>query len=101
MNGAASPHGRGGGAMHISLGVRTDDFPIDDFINAAGKTTVNLKTAPHIGVHERGVLTFATNPERRGGEWVIRDQFTHRHPAWTVGAGFPSKYSLTDPPYIV
>ena len=34
MNGLASPHGRGGGARHIALGVRTRAFPIEQFLRS-------------------------------------------------------------------
>jgi HNH endonuclease len=47
------------------------------------------------------MLTFVTNPSRRRGEWIIRDQYSHRHPAWSPAAGFPRTYSKTNPPYIL
>jgi hypothetical protein len=62
---------------------------------------VGVKTAPQRGAHGGGSLTFATNPDRRGGEWLIRDQFSHRHPAWSPSAGFPTKYNNANPPYIL
>ena len=46
-------------------------------------------------------MTFASNPTRRGGEWLIRDQFSHRHPAWTSDAGFPTRYDDSDPPFVL
>jgi hypothetical protein len=101
MNGNASPHGRGGGAMHIALGVRTDHFPIDNFLNAAGRTEVTISAATD-GTHgQTANLAFSGNPSRRGGEWRIRDQYSHRHPAWAKTAGFPSKYDPSNPPYIL
>jgi hypothetical protein len=100
MHGLASPHGRGGGAMHVALGVRTPDFPIDRFLSATGRSNVTVATAPYTGRHGGGSLTFNSNPTRRGGEWLIRDQFSHRHPAWTAAAGFPSTYDPADPPYV-
>lgn len=101
MHGKASPRGDGGGAMHISLGVRTDKFPIGSFLRSRGRTTVVLKTAPLRASHPSGKLTFATNPRRRGGEWLIRDQYSHRHPAWSRNAGFPAKYDRANSPYIL
>ncbi len=101
MNGLASPRGRGGGAMHISLGVQTDAFPIDRFLRSRGRTTVRVETPPQRGAYGRGSLTFATNPDRRRGEWLIRDQFSHRHPAWSPRAGFPTKYNNANPPHIL
>ena len=101
MNGKASPRGDGGGAMHISLGVRTREFPIDAFLHARGRKTVILTTAPLRTKHPSGKLTFVTNPRRRGGEWIIRDQYSHRHPAWSQSAGFPTKYDKENAPYVL
>jgi len=101
MHGEASPYGRGGGAMHIALGVRSTIFPIDRFLNARGRTSVTIATAAQLGNHEPATLTFSSNLSRRGGEWLIRDQYSHRHPAWSSAAGFPSRYDKTDPPYVL
>ncbi len=101
MHGVASPYGRGGGAMHIALGVRSTTFPIDRFLNARGRTTVTIATAPQPSNHDAATLTFSSNPSRRGGEWLIRDQYSHRHPAWSSAAGFPSKYNEANPPYVL
>lgn len=46
-------------------------------------------------------MTFSGNPDRRGGEWHIADQYTNRHPAWTRDAGFPAKYNPSNPPYVL
>src|SRR2546425_8717774 len=89
MLGEASPHGRGGGAMHVALGVRTDAFQIDRFLNALGHRTVTIEAAAGPGNAGRAPLTLSSNPNRRGGEWLIRDQFSHRHPGWSAAAGFP------------
>ena len=67
MHGEASPHGRGGGAMHIALGVRKDAFPIDRFLSAGRRTTVTVKTVALAGNHGAASLTFGSNPSRRGG----------------------------------
>lgn len=100
INGNASPHGRGGGAMHIALGVRTDDFPIDDFLDAHGQTEgIISATGPLPG--QQAQIVFNGNPHRRGGEWRICDQFSHRHPAWQVAQGFPDAYNEDDPPYVL
>jgi hypothetical protein len=100
MNGLASPRGHGGGARHIALGVRTRAFPIDHFLNTR-RHNVTLATAAQPGAHEAGTLAFVSNPSRRGGEWMIRDQFSHRHPAWTSLAGFPASYDEADPPFVL
>jgi hypothetical protein len=101
MHGEASPHGRGGGAMHVALGVRTNSFRIDGFLNARGRASVTIHTAAHLGNHDEASLTFSSNPNRRGGEWLIRDQFSHRHPAWTAAVDFPDSYDSADPIYIL
>lgn len=100
MHGMASPHGRGGGAMHVALGVSSNAFPINRFLMSSAKSTVTIKTKGRTGKESDGVLTFSSNPNRRGGEWLIRDQFSHRHPAWTPRLGFPIKYSQKNPPYV-
>lgn len=86
--------------MHIALGVRTDHFPIDTFLNAAGRTEVIISAASDRNSNGATNLAFSGNPERRGGEWRIRDQYSHRHPAWATTTGFPSKYAPSNPPYI-
>jgi hypothetical protein len=99
MNGKASSSGSGGGAMHVSLGVSTPSFPVDAFLSASGRTVVPIETQASPG-HVSGLLTFSSNPGRRGGEWLIRDQYTHRHPSWSAAAGFPLKYDASNPPYV-
>lgn len=101
IHGEASPRGRGGGAMHIALGVRNRAFEIDRFLNAAGRRSVNIRTREYSGHHAEASLQFSSNPNRRGGEWLIRDQFSHRHPAWTAAAGLPAVFDLDDPPYVL
>jgi hypothetical protein len=101
MHGDASPHGRGGGAMHVALGVRSTSFPIDGFLNAPGRSNISVSTKPFPGHHDSASLTFGSNPNRRRGEWLIRDQFSHRHPAWSANAGFPASYDPDNPPYIL
>jgi hypothetical protein len=101
MNGDASPRGRGGGAMHIALGVRTDLFPIDNFLNAAGHTEVTISAAADRERTRVAQLAFSGNPGRRGGEWRIRDQYSNRHPAWAATAGFPTTYNADNPPYVL
>ena len=100
MHGEASPQGRGGGARHIALGVRNAAFPIDRFLNTR-RLNVVIPTAAHPGGHAAATLTLSSNPSRRGGEWLIRDQFSHRHPAWASSAGFPTTYRQADPPYVL
>src|SRR6266851_8212282 len=83
MHGEASPHGRGGGAMHVALGVGNDQFPISRFLGTNARKNVTIQTAGEPGRYGPATLNFASNPSRRGGEWLIRDQFSHRHPAWS------------------
>ena len=92
MHGLASPHGHGGGARHIALGVCNNSFPIDAFLKSR-RRTATITTAGQLGNHPAGALIFSSNPDRRGGEWLIRDQFSNRHPAWTSLAGFPTSVS--------
>ena len=87
--------------MHVALGVRTDAFQIDRFLNALGHRTVTIEAAAGPGNAGRAPLTLSSNPNRRGGEWLIRDQFSHRHPAWSAAAGFPSRYDQNNPPYVL
>jgi len=100
MNGQAAPHGHGGGAMHIALGVQTENFPVQDFLTTAN-TEATIRTEPWPQHHRAANLTFSGNPDRRGGEWRITDQYTHRHPAWTRDAGFPAAYDRANPPYVL
>lgn len=97
MNGEASPDGPGGGAMHIALGVNSDGFPIQKFLQTS-QTETTIQTQPWPDHHRSASLTFSGNPDRRGGEWRITDQYTNRHPAWTQDAGFPKVYDPSDPP---
>jgi hypothetical protein len=101
INGNASPFGRGGGAMHIALGVRTEQFPIDNFLSTAGQTEAIISAAADRDRTQVAQLAFSGNPKRRGGEWRIRDQHSHRHPAWATTAGFPTTYNAKNPPYIL
>lgn len=84
--------------MHVALGVQTDSFPVGQFLGGGTKRRVTVDALGSSG--EQAVLQFASNPARRGGEWLIRDQYTHRHPAWSTAAGFPKKYLPHDPPYL-
>jgi len=87
--------------MHIALGVRSDVFPIDDFLNAHGQSDVVISAAADPSRTRVAHLAFSGNPRRRGGEWRIRDQYSNRHPAWTTTAGFPTVYDARNPPYIL
>lgn len=87
--------------MHIALGVRTNAFPIDAFLNAPGRREVTIEASTRPGNRGRRALTISSNPLRRGGEWLIRDQFSNRHPAWSPAAGFPSTYNAERPLYIL
>jgi len=85
--------------MHVALGVRTKTFAIDEFLNAAGRRNVTIEAAAEPSKGGASPLKFSSNPNRRGGEWLIHDQFSHRHPAWSTAAGFRTKYRHADPPY--
>lgn len=87
--------------MHVALGVRTDTFAIDEFLNAIGQRNVTIEVATEPGKGGPTPLKFSSNPNRRGGEWLIHDQFSHRHPAWSKAAGFRAKYRHADPPYVL
>lgn len=100
MHGAASPRGHGGGARHIALGVSNRAFPIADFLGRR-QGNVTLPTVAQLGHHPADELEFSSNPGRRHGEWIIRDQFSHRHPAWTESTGFPTTYDSDNPPYVL
>ncbi|MBX3387243.1 MAG: HNH endonuclease [Phycisphaeraceae bacterium] len=100
MNGRASPRGHGGGARHIALGVHNNVFPISDFLGSMDGT-VTLATEAAGPQIESSSLTITSNPARRHGEWIIRDQFAHRHPAWRDIAGFPAQYDPGNVPYVL
>jgi hypothetical protein len=87
--------------MHVALAVRSPAFPIDEFLNARGRSNVTINTAAQAGKHDVSTLTFHSDPNRRGGEWRITDQFSHRHPAWSRVAGFPTAYDHANPPYVL
>lgn len=86
--------------MHIALGVNTRLFPVQEFLMTT-KDELTITTEEWPTRHSVAALTFSGNPNRRGGEWRISDQYTHRHPAWTLAAGFPSTYNSANPPYIL
>jgi hypothetical protein len=99
MHGLASPSGSGGGARHIALGVATEQFPIDQFLKVSEQTGVTVQVdSTGFGP---GQLRFVSIPRRRYGEWMIADQRTHRHPAWSTAAGFPTKYDPSNAPVIL
>jgi hypothetical protein len=87
--------------MHVALGVRSDLFPVDDFLDAAGRSDVTISAAADPDRTQAAQLSFNGNPHRRGGEWRIRDQYSNRHPAWATTAHFPTAYDASDPPYIL
>lgn len=87
--------------MHIALGVRSNEFPIDDFLDAPGETDAVISAAADPTQTSAIQLAFSGNPKRRGGEWRIRDQYSHRHPAWNSSAGFPTTYDPNNPPFIL
>jgi HNH endonuclease len=98
MQGLASPGGTGGGARHIALGVASRGFPIDRFLGTGSASRIVEADSGSFG---EGELRFTSIPSRRGGEWMIADQRTHRHPAWQEKAGFPAHYDESDPPVIL
>lgn len=87
--------------MHVVLGVRSESLPIDIFLDVPGKTEATLSVAADAGRQKVAELAFDGNPDRRGGEWRIRDQYSHRHPAWASSAGFPPQYDADNPPILL
>lgn len=100
MHGHASPHGFGGGARHIALGVSRTSFDIAKFLGQPGKGDIEIEAHDQTNI-ARSPLGFLSNAGRRGGEWIIRDQATHRHPAWTTASGFSASYDVSNPPYVL
>lgn len=96
MNGNAAPSGSGGGAMHVALGVSNSTFPIGDFLEAEGRQVVSIKTEARTGKYTTNKLNFLSNPNRRGGEWIIRSQNSGRHPAWDSVSGFPQNFDASN-----
>jgi hypothetical protein len=86
--------------MHISLGVDSAQFPIKRFLQT-GADEATIPTEPWPKHHPSSHLSFDGNPDRRGGEWRIADQYSHRHPAWSDRAGFPTRFDPSDPPYVL
>jgi len=100
MRGVAQMAGTGGGAMHIALGVdNPDSFPIKSFLKTR-RSTITIDTQAHPPNVSPSSLTFDGNPGRRGGEWRITDQRSHRHPCWHDNNGFPTRYDENNPPII-
>ena len=99
MHGLASPSGDGGGARHIALGVPTKRFPIDQFLKVSGQARLTVQASSD--GFGPGELKFVTIPGRRHGEWMVADQRTHRHPAWSTAAGLPTKYDSSNPPVVI
>ena len=87
--------------MHVALGVGNDKFPIAPFLQADRRKSITIQTVGETGRYGATSLNFSSNPARRGGEWLIRDQFSHRHPAWSSTNGFPDRFSRADPPYVL
>ena len=58
MNGNASPHGHGGGAMHIALGTDSGDFPIQQFLRTL-QTEITIQTQAWPDHHGPAYLTFS------------------------------------------
>ncbi|HTU00030.1 MAG TPA: HNH endonuclease [Rhizomicrobium sp.] len=99
MNAHASPGGKGGGARHVALGVATKKFPVASFLGVSGKARIAIQAnSDQFGP---GILKFSSIPGRRGGEWIIRDQYANRNPAWEPSAGFPTVYDPANPPVIL
>lgn len=100
MHATAAQSTSGGGARHIPLGKDTSKLPIGSFVKSQGRTSVALSTEPSPPNISAATLTISNNPNRRGGEWRINDQFSHRHPAWAAKNGFPTKYDPSDRPIL-
>lgn len=101
INGAAiAPGARGGGARHIVLGTEKPDNDVRRFLSPANGLEVKVPTQA-TGNAPPSELVFRGDPNRRGGEWLIADQKTHRHPAWSDAAGFPALFDVANPPVIM
>ena len=102
INGRGAHASTGGGAMHSALGVNSRALPIRQFLRLVpGRVNATISAQGLVAPNLAGRLTLAGNPNRRGGEWVIADQYTHRHPAWSRQGGFPTRYSPKTPPILV
>jgi len=61
MHGQASPYGRGGGAMHVALGVGNDKFPIAPFLQADRRKSITIQTVGETGRYGATSLNFSSN----------------------------------------
>jgi hypothetical protein len=100
INGQAAPSGSGGGAVHIALNKPSAAFALDKFLRQPGKNQIARSTAAGPD-YPASMLNFLSNPTRRRGEWIIQDQYRHRHPAWRASAGFPSAFDPQDEPFVL
>lgn len=96
IHGKAAPSGSGGGAVHIALAAPREGFRLDEFLRRPGSGHIELQTAKGPG-HAASALNFLSNPSRRGGEWIIQDQFRGRHPAWK---DLPKAWNDRDEPVV-
>lgn len=87
--------------MHISLGVESRSFPIRAFLRAGDSRNIQVDIQARSTDYDIGTLRFGSNAGRRGGEWLIRDQYSNRHPEWSDAAGFPTSYDDANPPYVL
>lgn len=100
MSGSAAVSDSGGGARHIAIGVSKAGNDVDSFLPPGHGERVKVPT--QMGpAWPASALTFATQAERRGGEWRISDQKNNRHPAWTEAAGFPASFDAANRPVIL
>lgn len=99
IHGKAAPSGSGGGAVHIALAAPSEAFKLDAFLGHPGDQQITAPTAAGPD-HPAASLNFLSNPHRRAGEWIIQDQYSHRHPAWSAKVGFPTDW-LKDEFYVL
>jgi HNH endonuclease len=99
MHGAAAHSQRGGGARHIPLGVSSKRFPIEAFLRVSGRSKIEILAESQTA--GPGELKFSSIRSRRAGEWMVTDQRSHRHPAWSPAAGFPTVFDSSNPPIIM
>jgi hypothetical protein len=100
MSGSAALSGTGGGARHIALGISRPGNDIESFLAPLTGTPVTIPTEAG-PKWPKATLTFTSNPERRGGEWLIADQKNNRHPALETEAGFPRVFDPANRPVVL
>lgn len=99
INGQSNQTQSGGGARHIALGTN-NTIDIASFLEVELHDQPIEKEIESYFLNTPSKLTFRWNPQRRGGEWVIADQASNRHPAWNPQNQFPTTYDENNAPII-